>query len=145
MPILQSVRPSVCLSTCLPVCLLDQIWFTKAFFLYVNIENSKSSVFQLLYGVLPQGSVLGPLLIILYTTPLRTVIPNSSANHQLYADDTQLLITISALDFCHNIIHLKNTINNVSNWISSNFLSLNSSKTEFLIFVYHNNSLSSVI
>jgi len=53
---------------------------------YVNIENSKSSALELLYGV-PQGSVLG-LFFILYTTPLSTVISNSSVNHQLYADDT---------------------------------------------------------
>jgi len=38
---------------------------------YVNIENSKSSVFPLLYGV-PQGFVHGPLLLILYTTPFST-------------------------------------------------------------------------
>jgi len=38
---------------------------------YVNIENSKSSVFQLLYGV-PQGSVRGPLLFIF--TPLLSVL-----------------------------------------------------------------------
>jgi len=100
--------------------------------LYVNIENSKS--FQLLYGV-PQGSVLSPLLFILYTTPLSTVISNSSANHQLYADNnTQLLLSFSFLDFSHNITHLDNTITNVANWMSSNFLSLNPSKTEFLIF-----------
>jgi len=78
---------------------------------------------------------LGPLLFILYTTPLSTVISNSSAiKHQLYADDTQLLLSFSALDFSHNITHLENTITIVANWMSSNFLSLNPSKTELLIF-----------
>ena len=99
---------------------------------YVNIDGSKSSSYQLLYGV-PQGSVLGPLLFILYTTPLSTVISNSSALHQLYADDTQLFISFSAADFAHNITHLEQTISNVSDWMSSNFLSLNPSKTEFMI------------
>jgi len=103
-------------------------WF-KSYLLnrsfYVNIQNSKSSEFQLLYGV-PQGFVLSPLLFILYTTPLSTVISNSSANYQLYADDTQFLLSFSALDFSHNITYLENTIINVANWMSSNFLSLNS-------------------
>jgi len=64
-------------------------WF-KSYLLnrsfYVNIVNSKLSVFQLLYGV-SQGSILGPLLFILHTTPLSTVISNSAANHHLYADE----------------------------------------------------------
>jgi hypothetical protein len=54
---------------------------------YVNLHGAKSSVFQLLYGV-PQGSVLGPLLFILYTTPLSRIISESSIDHHLYADDT---------------------------------------------------------
>jgi len=74
------------------------------------------------------------VLFTLYTNPLNTVISNSSAKHNLYADDTQLLLSFSALDFSHNITHLENTITNVANWMSSNFLSLNPSKTEFLIF-----------
>jgi len=69
-------------------------------------------------------------------TPLLSVgvISNSAANHHLYTDDTQLLLIFSALDFSHNITHLENTTTNVSNWMSSNCLSLYPFKTEFLIF-----------
>jgi len=111
--------------------------------LYVNIGNSKSSVFQHPYGVL-EGSILGIILFILYTTPLSTVISISAANHHLYAD-AQLLLSFSALDFSLNITHLENTIANVSNWMPSNFLSCNPFKTEFLIFGLSQNSLNSII
>ena len=62
----------------------------------VDINGIKSPPSKLLYGV-PQGSVLGPLLFILYTTPLSSIISQSSVNHKLYADDTQLFLSFSEL------------------------------------------------
>jgi len=57
------------------------------------------------------------------------LIYNLTANHYLYADDTQLpLSSSSAWDSSHNITHLENTITNVSNRMSANTLSLNPSK-----------------
>jgi hypothetical protein len=46
-------------------------------------------------------------------------------------------MSFSAVDFCHNISHLENAISLVQNWMSSHFLSLNLSKTEFLIIGLH--------
>ena len=55
----------------------------------ISVSNSSSSPSQLMYSV-SQGSVLGPILFVLYTTPLSNIIANHSVNHQLFADDTQL-------------------------------------------------------
>ena len=44
-----------------------------------------------------------------------------------------VVLSFSAADFAYNISHLEHTISNVYNWMSSNFLSLNPSKTEFLL------------
>jgi len=54
-----------------------------------NIINNLSSFHTSSCGV-PRGSFLGPLLFIMYTTPLSTLISFLSLDHYLYADNTQL-------------------------------------------------------
>jgi len=86
--------------TALSYCLQSYI-FSRSFI--VNINATLSPTFPLLYCV-HQGSVLGPLLFILYTTPLSSLISNSSVKHHLYAYDTQLFISFSAPDFSQTFL-----------------------------------------
>ena len=56
-----------------------------------------------------------------------------SLNHHLYADDTQLFLSFHPSEFHSNINHLQNALQHISSWMTANLLTLNSSKTEFLL------------
>jgi len=56
-----------------------------------------------------------------------------SVNHHLYADDTQLFLSFHPSNFQSSIAHLQTVLQHISSWMSANLLTLNSSKTEFLL------------
>ena len=99
---------------------------------FVQMDDIKSDCDIITTGV-PQGSILGPLLFIIYMND----IANSSKVFEsvLYADDTTLMSSLHACnirDMGGEIIN--NELKKVHDWLSVNRLSLNVKKTKFMVF-----------
>ena len=91
--------------------------------------NEHNSIADTVECGVPQGSVLGPLLFIIYTNDL----PNS-INHAktiLFADDTTVYIANKSIDTLFEI--MSQELNSLSDWFRANKLSLNISKTNYIL------------
>ena len=88
-----------------------------------------------MYSV-PQGSVLGPVLFVLYTTPLSDIIANHSVNHHLFADDTQLQKSAPLSEVTNLTKELSAYTDDIKTWMTKNQLKLNDDKTEALLFPF---------
>ena len=80
----------------------------------------------------PQGSVLGPRMFILYATDLEDVAAKHSVNIHGYADDTQVYLHGHRDDMTSTARRLENCIIDVGQWMSANRQKLNTEKTELL-------------
>ena len=100
-----------------------------------SVNDSSSPPSQLMYGV-PQGSVQGPILFVLYTTPLSDITANHSVNHQLFANDTQLQKSAPLSEVTNLIKELDACTDDIKTWMTENQLKLNDDKTEALLFPF---------
>ena len=99
----------------------------------VRHAGSSSTATILTCGV-PQGSVLGPILFLLYTADILSIISKHGLHGHLYADDSQVY------GFCRpdstDVQHLRSVsvscISDIADWMKCNRLQLNSSKSEFI-------------
>ncbi|KAI5742437.1 hypothetical protein M8J77_007209 [Diaphorina citri] len=90
---------------------------------------SYSSSLQVLAGV-PQGSVLGPLLFLLYMNDITSA--DQSAHITLFADDTTILV--SGSNRADVLSKSAEVMSNIQNWFRANKLSLNQAKTSYIYF-----------
>ena len=82
----------------------------------------------------PQRSVLGPLLFLLYFNDLNLAIKYCKVYH--FADDTYLLYTNNSIKKLNKI--LNKDLMNLTNWLNANTISLNVGKTEIKYLSYLN-------
>jgi len=94
----------------------------------VDVSGTKSTTANITCGV-PQGSILGPLLFLIYVNDMSSATKNKLL---LYADDSCILV--SGQNKCQIEQALSQDLNEVSQWLIDNKLSLHLGKTESILF-----------
>jgi hypothetical protein len=95
---------------------------------YVSYNTCESELKHIICGV-PQGSILGPLLFILYVNDI--VYTSKILNIILFADDTTILYSSKHIN--SKICLVNRELEEVSNWFKANKLSVNASKTNYMV------------
>ena len=96
---------------------------------FVSFNNCSSDLENIVCGV-PQGSILGPLLFILYVNDI--TYTSNVLKFTLFADDTTILYSHTNIDTQFHFVNKE--LNEVSNWFKANKLSVNATKTNYMIF-----------
>ena len=96
---------------------------------YVTYDGVQSTILTIKCGV-PQGSILGPLLFIIYMNDICNV--SDLLYTVLYADDTSVLVNNKDIEHLFKV--LNDELHKLYIWLAANKLSLNTNKTYYLVF-----------
>ena len=102
---------------------------------YVFVDGGTSLKHTLQCGV-PQGSVLGPILYLLFTSPLSDIVKKFNLSYHFYADDSQLYLSFQPTipgDGDLAVSNIERCVLEIDHWMLVNRLKLNKDKTELLL------------
>ena len=117
---------------------------------FVEFDGTSSDTTFINTGV-PQGSILGPLLFLIYMNDIH--MASEKFDMILYADDTNLISPLCSFNSSfscdkNDVNHMSEQINtelrNIQEWLNINKLSLNVSKTKFMIFHHHQRNIKTI-
>ena len=111
---------------------LENKWFESYFAnrkQFVSVNGFESSTSSITCGV-PQESVLGALLFLIYINDLHVAINHCKVHH--FADDTNQLIINKSLKRLNKLLNID--LKHLTNWLNAIKISLNVSKTELITF-----------
>ena len=95
-----------------------------------TVINGHDSPLRLVTCGIPQGTVLGPLLFLLFINDIPNSVKDSSI--KLFADDSNLFIVSNSLPALYSLANKE--INSLSTWIDANKLYINYDKTNYMLF-----------
>ena len=95
-------------------------------------HNGQPSASQSVQCGVPQGSVLGPLLFVLYTAKLHNVVAEHGLRLHQYADDCQVYATTLADNAAAAVDAVARCIADINTWLGVSRLRLNPSKTQIM-------------
>jgi hypothetical protein len=108
-----------------------QLWF-KSYLSdrkqFMEFSNTKSSFENIKCGV-PQGSILGPILFLIYINDIKN---SSKLSILCFADDTTVSYSSQNIPDLHNVMHAE--LERLNQWFRANKLCLNTQKTKYIIF-----------
>ena len=119
---------------------------------YIDLDGTQSEKLLITTGV-PQGSILGPLLFLIYMNDIH--LASDKFHSILYADDTSLLDSLCSFNTVvtgtkyNDISEISANINKelqaISDWLKLNKLSLNVKKTKYMLFHHRQRNINSLI